>query len=235
MTSTSPSHSPSTSINSNTGIGMTRQAVADKFAQLHKKHYVGRGYMITTVNDDAAKKFVEEHPEIEWTLKYNEYAEANIQTAKIHVTIFGKPFAVLLERPMYQVHRSEFEYYFGFGGHCSGFTQYRMIVRFATTNEEHGFEYRTLLEENIKEKENDTQPNERVDIPYIQDVFKLLVIGGYVKYWKAWDELTQWFLEHLDDETIRTWLQTESQREKSEKNCLSTINKYVFDNISTMK
>jgi hypothetical protein len=228
---TSPSHS--TSPNSNTG--MTRQAVADKFAELHKKHYVGRGYMITTVNDDAAKKFVEEHPEIEWTLKYNEYADAEIQTAKIHVTIFDKPFAVLLERPMYQVHRSEFEYYFGFGGHCSGFTQYRMIVRFATTNEQHGFDYKTLLEENIKEKENDTQPNERVDIPYIQDVFKLLVIGGYVKYWKAWDELTQWFLEHLDDETVRTWLQTESEREKSEKNCLSTINKYVFDNISTMK
>jgi hypothetical protein len=231
---TSPSHSTSpNSTNSNTGI--TKQAVADKFAELHKKHYVDRGYMITTVNDDAAKKFVEEHPEIEWTLEYNKYAEAEIQTAKIHVTIFGKPFTVLLERPMCQVHRSEFEYYFGFGGHCSGFTQYRMIVRFATTNEEHGFDYRTLLEENIKEKENDTQPNERVDIPYIQDVFKLLVIGGYVKYWKAWDELTQWFIEHLDDETVRTWLQTESQREKSEKNCLSTINKYVFDNISTMK
>ena len=232
---TSHSHSHSLNSNTSTSTGMTRQVVADKFAELHKKHYVGRGYMITTVNDDVTKMFVEEHPEIEWTLKYNEYAEANIQTAKIYVTIFGKPFTVLLERPMYEVHRSEFEYYFGFGGHCNGFTQYRMIVRFATTNEEHGFDYRTLLEENIKEKENDTQPNDKVDIPYIQDVFKLLVIGGYVKYWKAWDELTQWFLEHLDDETVRTWLQTESQREKSEKNCLSTINKYVFDNISTMK
>jgi hypothetical protein len=63
----------------------------------------------------------------------------------------------------------------------------------------------------------------------------LLVIGGYVKYWKAWDELTQWFLEHLDDETVRTWLQTESQREKYENSRLSTINKYVFDNISTIK
>jgi hypothetical protein len=221
----------STSIDSN--AGMTRQNVANKFSELHKKHYVARGYMITTVNDDAAKKFVEDHTEIEWTLEYNKYAEAEIQTAKIHVIIFGKPFTVLLERPMNQVHRSEFEYYFGFGGHCSGFTKYRMIVRFATTVEEHGFDYRTLLEENIKE--NDTQPNERVDIPYIQDVFKLLVIGGYVKYWKAWDELTQWFLEHLDDETIRTWLLHEIERDKMEKKSLSTINKYVFDNISTIK
>ena len=187
--------------------------------------------MITTMNDDATKKFVEEHPEIEWTLKYNEYAQANIQTAKIHVTIFGKPFAVLLERPLYQVHRSEFEYYFGFGGHCKGYTQYRMIVHFATTFEEHGFDYRTLLLAPPNDVEESGQ-NDAVNADYIQNVFKLLVIGGYVKYWKVWDELSQWFLQHTDDENVRIWLQTELIREKSEKNCLSTINKYVFEMIS---
>lgn len=222
------SHSPSNY--SNTVI--TRQVIADKFSELHKKHYVGRGYMISTVSDDIAKKFVEDHPEIAWNFGYNTYAQANIQTAKINVTIFGKPFTVFLERPMYPVERSEFEFYFGFGGHCEGFTPYRMIIRFATTIEEHGFDYRMLLEENIKEKS--TESNDAIDIPYIQDVFKLLVIGGYVKYWNAWDELSQWFLQHIEDENIRAWLQTESQREKSEKNCLSTINKYVFDNISTI-
>ena len=224
---TSPSHSTSpNSTNSNTGI--TKQAVADKFAELHKKHYVDRGYMITTVNDDAAKKFVEEHPEIEWTLEYNKYAEAEIQTAKIHVTIFGKPFTVLLERPMCQVHRSEFEYYFGFGGHCSGFTQYRMIVRFATTNEQHGFDYKTLLLAPPNDVEESGQ-NVAVDPDYIRNVFKLLVIGGYVKYWKAWNELNEWFLERIDDENTRNWLLNEIERDKTEKKCLSTINKYVFE------
>jgi hypothetical protein len=193
--------------------------------------------MISTVNDDVAKKFVEDHPEIVWTFGYNTYARANIQTAKIHVTIFGKVFTGLLERPMYPVELSEFECYFGFGGHCEGFTLYRMIVRFATTVEEHGFDYRTLLQENIKENPEPETDSAQVDIPYIQDVFKLLVIGGYVKYWKAWDELSQWFLQQTDDddESIRTWLQTEFPMQKSEKNCLSTINKYVFDNISTIK
>lgn len=200
--------------------------VVSKFSELHKKHYVSRGYMISTLNDDVAKEFIENHPEVMWTFGYNKYAEANIQSAKIYVTVFDKVFAVLLERPMYPVERSEFECYFGFGGHCEGYTPYRMIVRFATTIEEHGFDYRTLLEGNIKE--NDTGSN-NVDIPYIQDVFKLLVIGGYVKYWKAWDELTQWFLQHTEDEDIRTWLQSEFQPVKSEKNCLSTINKYVFE------
>lgn len=208
---------------------MPLQAIIDKFSELHKKHYVGRGYMISTVNDDVAKKFVEDHPEIAWIFGYNSYARANIQTATIRVTIFGKVFTVLLERPMYPVELSEFECYFGFGGHCEGFTPYRMIVRFATTIEEHGFDYRMLLEENIKENPEPEIDSAHVDIPYIQDVFKLLVIGGYVKYWKAWDELSEWFLQQTDDETIRTWIQTEFPIQKSEKNCLSTINKYVFD------
>ena len=220
----------------------SKQDVVDKFSDLHKKYYVPRGYMISPVNDDVAKKFVETHPELVWTFGYNSYARANIQTATIKVTIFGKPFTVLLERPLYRVELSEFECYFGFGGHCEGYTPYRMIARFATTIEEHGFDYRTLLEENSKEikeiKENVTitatteleEVAKPIDIPYIQDVFKLLVIGGYVKYWKAWDELSQWFLQQTDDddESIRTWLQTEFPMQKSEKKCLSTINKYVF-------
>ena len=226
---TSPSHSPSPLPSPYSNTGMTRQVVADKFSELHKKHYVNRGYMITTMNDDATKKFVEEHPEIEWTLKYNEYAQANIQTAKIHVTIFGKPFAVLLERPLYQVHRSEFEYYFGFGGHCKGYTQYRMIVHFATTFEEHGFDYRTLLLAPPNDVEESGQ-NDAVNADYIQNVFKLLVIGGYVKYWKAWNELNEWFLERIDDENTRNWLLNEIELDKTEKKCLSTINKYVFEN-----
>jgi hypothetical protein len=220
---------------------LSKQDVADKFSDLHKKYYVPRGYMISTVNDGVAKKFIEDHNEIVWTVGYNTYARANIQTATIHVTIFGKQFTVLLERPLHRVELSEFECYFGFGGHCEGFTPYRMIVRFATTVEEHGFDYRTLLllndghlEENVDSSVAATELEEvakPIDIPYIQDVFKLLVIGGYVKYWKAWDELSEWFLQHTDDESVRTWIQTEFPKQKSEKNCLSTINKYVFDSI----
>ena len=222
----------------------SKQTIVDKFSELKNKYYVPRGYMISTVNDDVAKKFVEDHNEIVWSSDYNRYAGAIIQTAAIHVTIFGNPFTVLLERPLNPVHRCEFEEYFGFGGHCKGFTPYRMIARFATTIEEHGFDYRTLLllndghlEENNEIKENiessiaATESSDTVDIPYIQDVFNLLVIGGYVKYWKAWDELTQWFLEHADDESIRTWIQTEFQGETSGENGFSRINKYIFGSI----
>ena len=217
---------------------LTKQTVADKFSELHKKYYVCRGYMISTVNDDFAKEFIETHPEIRWIFGYNVHAEANIQTAKVYVTIFDKVFTVLLERPMYPVQRSEFEYYFGFGGHCEGYTPYRMIMRFPTLVDEHGFDYKTLLlscsaQSKTKEttEEISSESFNHVDITYIKDVFKLLVLGGYVKYWKAWNELSQWFLQHVDDEHIRTWIQNEFQTEKFEKNCLSTINKYVFENI----
>jgi hypothetical protein len=222
----------------------SKQDVSDKFSDLHNKYYVPRGYMISPVNDDVAKKFVETHPELVWTFGYNSYARANIQTAEFPVTIFGKQFTILLERPLYRVERSEFECYFGFGGHCEGFTLYRMIARFATTVEEHGFDYQTLLNdghlEEEKSKENlDITTTELkevakpIDIQYIQNVFKLLVMGGYVKYWKAWDELSQWFLQNTEDhdESIRTWLQTEFPKQISEKNCLSTINKYIFDSM----
>ena len=203
---------------------LSKQTIVNKFSELKNKYYVPRGYMISAVNDDVAKKFVEDHSEIVWSSDYNRYAGAIIQTAAIHVTIFGNPFTVLLERPLNPVHRCEFEDYFGFGGHCKGFTPYRMIARFASTIEEHGFDFQTLLEENSKENSDNT-----IDIPYIQDVFKLLVIGGYVKYWKAWDELAQWFIEHADDdESIRTWLQTEFQGETSGENGFSRINKYIF-------
>jgi hypothetical protein len=105
----------------------------------------------------------------------------------------------------------------------------RRLRRIYTISNDCAFcNHRTLLEANSKEKSDNTV----VDIPYIKDVFKLLVIGGYVKYWKAWDELTQWFLEHhTNDESIRTWIQTEFQGETSGKNGFSRINKYVFGSI----
>jgi hypothetical protein len=209
----------------------SKQAIIDKFSELKNKYYVPRGYMISTVNDDVAKNFVESHPEIVWTFGYNTYARANIQTAAIHVTIFGKPFTVLLDRPLNPAHCFEFEEYFGFGGHCEGYTPYRMIVRFATTIEEHGFDYRMLLNDGHLEENSKENSDDATDISYVQDVFKLLVIGGYVKYWKAWDELTQWFIENTDDESIRTWLQTEFQGETSGENGFSRINKYVFGSI----
>ena len=227
--------------------GVTRQRVVEKFTELHKKYFVNRGCMISTLNDNFSKQFVETHPEIEWVHTYNRYAETDIQVAQINVEIFGKPFPVLLERPLKPSHRSEFECYFGFGGHCEGYTEFRMISRFPESFEEHSFNYEELLMLSSSEKGGDNSGDGRdevkenleysdydVDINYIKDVFKLLVIGGYVKYWKAFDELNKWFLDNIyqgdiDGDDIQKWLSDECDRDKKDENGLGTINKYIFE------
>jgi hypothetical protein len=227
--------------------GVTRQRVVEKFTELHKKYFVNRGCMISTLNDNFSKQFVETHPEIEWVHTYNRYAETDIQVAQINVEIFGKPFPVLLERPLKPSHRSEFECYFGFGGHCEGYTEFRMISRFPESFEEHSFNYEELLMLSSSEKGGDNNGDGRdevkenleysdydVDINYIKDVFKLLVIGGYVKYWKAFDELNKWFLDNIyqgdiDGDDIQKWLSDECDRDKKDENGLGMINKYIFE------
>jgi hypothetical protein len=198
--------------------------------------------MISTVNDEFSKQFVETHPEIEWVHTYNRYAETDIQVAQINVAIFGKSFPVLLERPLKPIHRSEFECYFGFGGHCEGYTEFRMISRFPESFEEHSFHYEELLMLSSSEKNGDSSGDKvkenlehsdyGVDISYIKDVFKLLIIGGYVKYWEAFDELNRWFIDNLDQgdgDDIRKWLSDECDRDKKDENGLGTINKYIFE------
>jgi hypothetical protein len=208
---------------------MTKQRVVEKFTELHKKYFVNRGCMISTVNDEFSKQFVETHPEIEWVHTYNRYAETDIQVAQINVAIFGKSFPVLLERPLKPIHRSEFECYFGFGGHCEGYTEFRMISRFPESFEAHSFHYEELF---MMSSSVDGGDNDVIDINYIKDVFKLLVIGGYVKYWEAFDELNRWFIDNLDQgdgDDIRKWLSDECDRDKKDKNGLGTINKYIFE------
>jgi hypothetical protein len=213
---------------------MTKQRVVEKFTELHKKYFVNRGCMISTVNDEFSKQFVETHPEIEWVHTYNRYAETDIQVAQINVEIFGKSFPVLLERPLKPIHRSEFECYFGFGGHCEGYTEFRMISRFPESFEAHSFHYEELF---IMSSSVDGGDNDVIDINYIKDVFKLLVIGGYVKYWEAFDELNRWFFYNLDQgdgDDIRKWLSDECDRDKKDKNGLGTINKYIFEKYETV-
>jgi hypothetical protein len=204
---------------------MTKQRIVEKFTELHKKYFVNRGCVISTLNDDFSKQFVEMHPEIKWVHTYNRYAETYIQVAQINVEIFGKSFPVLLERPLKPSHRSEFECYFGFGGHCEGYTEFRMISRFPESFEEHSFDYEELL---MLSSSGD------IDISYIKDVFKLLIIGGYVKYWKAFDELNKWFVDNIyqcdiDGDDIWKWLSDECDRDKKDENGLGTINKYIFE------
>jgi hypothetical protein len=190
---------------------ITKRDVVNKFKELHSKYYVTRGYMIHTVSDVFSKQFCEMHAKtgLEWKVEYNQYAETNVRLVEIKTFVFGKPITVALECPIKQVHRSEFEYHFGFGGHCKGYSKTRMIARFLGQFDKE-LNYEELL--NPAHEKTETP----IDETYVKNVLKLFIMGGYIKYWKAFDEFRDWFMENMD-ESIREELSLTLSRSNFEE------------------
>jgi hypothetical protein len=190
---------------------ITKGDVVNKFKELHNKYYVKRGYMIHTVSDVFSKQFCEMHVKtgLEWNVEYNQYADTRVRVVEIKTFVFGKPILVALERPIKQVHRSEFEYHFGFGGHCKGYSDTRLIARFLGEFDKE-LNYEELL--NPADEENATP----IDEIYVKNVLKLFIMGGYIKYWKAYYEFRDWFMENMD-ESIQKELSLAMSRSEFEK------------------
>jgi hypothetical protein len=179
--------------------------VITKFKELNKSYYSTRGCMISTLSDDFSKDFLEKNPHLVWEEKYNPYAEAIVLSAKISITIFGKPFMVRLCRPIKKVHRFEYEEFFGFGGHCQGFSLDRIILTFAESfDKELDIEYLLMMGmlAGSGEGEGEGEKCCAIDEQYIKNVLKLLVVGGYVKYWTAFNKFKNWFKERGFDYEI---------------------------------
>ena len=177
--------------------------VVKKFKEMKSVFYNVHGCIISTLNDNFSKQFLKKHPNLRWEEKYNKHADEEVLTAKINIIIFGKPFAVYLHRPLKQVHRWEYEYFFGFGGHNDGFSYDRIIISYAETFDKNiDFEYLlmagTLV--NADEDAGACAINEK----YIKNVLKLLVVGGYVKQWNAFNHFKKWFKEHGFDYDMNT-------------------------------
>lgn len=171
--------------------------IISKFKDLQKNYYVDRGCMILTMNDKFAKRFLEKHANITWTATYNQYAESNVLTAKISVIIFEQPFTVHLHRPLKQVHRWEYENFFGFGGHNAGFSRDRIIITFPVSFDKNiDYEYMLMMGTLIGRVDEDSSRECcTINEKYIKNALKLLVIGGYVKGWNAFNRFKEWFKE----------------------------------------
>ena len=166
--------------------------VITKFKDLKNKYYTVRGCMILTVNDEFAKQFLEKYPNLVWSEEYNGYAEAHVFRAKVNINSFGKQFVVYLHRPIKQIHRWEYEYFFGFGGHNEGFSLDRIIATFEENfDEDIDIEY--LLMTGTLVGGSDDSECCAIDEKYIKNVLKLMVLGGYVKQWAAFNEFKEWF------------------------------------------
>ena len=191
-----------------TTSAITYMDVIRKFKEMKINYYSERGCMISTLNDKFSKQFLEKHPDLKWREKYNKHAEATVLTAKININIFGKLFKIYLHRPIKQIHRWEYEYFFGFGGHNAGFSLDRIIMTFEETFDKSiDFEY-LLMTGTLASADgcntDDTNINKycTIDENYVKNVLKLLVVGGYVKQWNAFNHFTKWFKENGFDYEI---------------------------------
>jgi hypothetical protein len=110
---------------------------------------------------------------------------------------------VVLCRPIKKVHRYEYEEYFGFGGHCEGFSHNRIIMTFAESFDKNiDIEY--LLMTGTLVGDDEGEKCCIIDEQYIKNALKLLVVGGYVKYWAAFNKFKNWFKERGFDYEIIT-------------------------------
>jgi hypothetical protein len=161
--------------------------VIAKFEELHKKYYFENNdvYMVTTLPDSIAETFITSNPETIWEQKYNFRVsdKVPILCATVEVELLGRKFKVQFDRPFKREHRSEFEDHFGFGGHCSGYTDKRIIVCFP----------RTCRNEDMNVAELLTSADAIIDDEYVKRALALLVMGGYTKYWDAYYEFSAWF------------------------------------------
>lgn len=171
---------------------ITRNDVIQQFIEIHKKYTLNYGYVITTLPDDFSVSFIENNPGLQWTQTYNHYASSYVpvSSANIYVSIFGQKLPILLERPIKQDHHDEFEQYFCFGGHNEGFTTNRIVASFPTL-------FNGDID--IREVLSSSGVVDELDKTYATNALLFLVLGGYVKYWKAFYEFNSWFeTNHID-------------------------------------
>jgi len=171
----------------------TSAEVVAKFNELRAKYYTTKGYMVSTIPGSIAQEFIDSNPASIWNETYNSYAsdKVPILCATVVVDVFGHEFKVRFDRPFKPEHRSEFETYFGFGGHCCGYTDKRIIACFPCCPPD--LNVVDLLTAVAAPHESSIDIDIDIDEAYVKSVLALLVLGGYVKYWDAYYEFSAWF------------------------------------------
>ena len=169
-------------------VSSVRSQIIEKFNEIHAQYYYinDKVYMVTTIPDSIAAEFIATSSPSIWKEEYN-YNVSNkvpILCARFDIEVFGHMFEVRFDRPIKPEHRSEFECYFGFGGHCSGYTDKRIIAC---------FQNKCLSCEVLNASEllaNCTLPDD--DVEYAKSALALLLLGGYAKQWAAYYEFSAW-------------------------------------------
>lgn len=168
-------------------MSITKTEVVTKFKELHQKYYVSRGFLMYNIPDETSEKVF---ADAVWHEIYNQYASEHVLIRSLNVTVplFGHDFIMQFDRPLVVDHHCEFEEYFGFGGHCKGFHTNRTIAHFPSN-----FDAKLNIDQLLLHDDNDAA--RPIDAEYAKRAITLLVLGGYVKYWKAVHEFEEWFVD----------------------------------------
>ena len=159
----------------------THAEVIAKFKELHNNYHHPRGYLISGVPDQMLARFSD--ADVPWRETYNIHVSDHVGIRSVNVTVplMGHTFEMQFDRPLVMEHRSEFESYFGFGGHCQGFNVNRTIAHFPVT-----MDPKVDLDAMLF--------TGTVDAAYAKQAILLLALGGYVKFWNAVHEFEDWFV-----------------------------------------
>ena len=161
---------------------ITHQDVIDYFNIIQKKYYFNHGYLTTVLPDEFALSFIN-NPSIVWNETYNHFASdyVSILSTDIFVNVFNIKLKIRLERPSKQDHHCEFEEYFCFGGHNSGFTTNRIVASFAKSFDPSIDVASVLSSQDV------------LDETYAKQAMLLLLFGGYIKVWSGFYAYNNWF------------------------------------------
>jgi len=193
------------------------EKIITQFEALQKEFHRYNGSLIHTLDENLAKKYI---AELSWNDCFNPYVPGVILSqAKLEIKVFGQTFQVELWKPIKFVSKFEFENFFGFLSR--EYDPNRVVAQFSKDINPK-IDVRKLLS-SVKmrrwEEEKDVVfdavvskglPNELFEQifnqlkkddeeQFVRDVLRLIVLGGYVKYWEAITKYQQWFKEQGND------------------------------------
>lgn len=190
------------------------EGIITQFEALQKEFHRYNGSLVLTLDENLAKKYISE---LSWNDCFNPYVPGVLLSqAKLDIDVFGQTFQVELWKPIKSVSKFEFEIFFGFLSR--EYDSNRVVAQFSK-DINHKIDVRQLLS-SVKmrcwDEEKDVVfdvvvskglPNELFEQifnqlkkddeeKFIKNVLRLMVLGGYVKYWEAINQYQLWFKEH---------------------------------------
>jgi len=167
--------------------------------------------MIHTLEEKLAEKYISERS---WNDCFNPYVpDVLLSHAKLEIDVFGHTFQVELWKPIKFVSKFEFKNFFGF--QSREYDPNRVVAQFSKDINPK-IDVRKLLS-SVKMRKWDEEKDVVFDVveskglpevlceqifnqikkddeeDYLKDVLRLMVLGGYVKYWEAIAKYKQWF------------------------------------------